>query len=294
MLSKQIVYVTGLPRSGSTLICQLLGMHEDVYSIGHSSPLASILEHFRTNISGNPFLLGQLDVDFDLTYNRLKNALKGLINGWFEETDKNIVVDKNRAWLGMVQTVSSLDNGYKMIVCIRDLIQLYGSIDTQHKNTILLSFADNTSNNSSWYRADTLFTPTGVIGGPIRAIENLQDIGPGFNTLNNIYFMQYEKLILDTENELNKICTFLSIKNKINSTNMIVKPHETDSYYRFKFRHNTHNKINKLNQHEVPPRISFEIFQKFRWYFDHFYPRAYEQYKSMPPTKTVFGAGRNE
>jgi sulfotransferase len=38
-LSKKIVYVTGLPRAGSALMCQLLGQHPEIYSIGHSSPL---------------------------------------------------------------------------------------------------------------------------------------------------------------------------------------------------------------------------------------------------------------
>ncbi len=57
MLDKQIIYVTGLPRSGSTLMCQLLGHHPQIYSLGHSSPLNQVLNELRHKLSDSPFLL---------------------------------------------------------------------------------------------------------------------------------------------------------------------------------------------------------------------------------------------
>jgi hypothetical protein len=35
-LNKRIIYVTGLPRAGSTLLCQLLGQHSHIYSLDHA------------------------------------------------------------------------------------------------------------------------------------------------------------------------------------------------------------------------------------------------------------------
>ena len=70
-LNKHIIYVTSLPRAGSTLLCQLLGQHPQVYSLGHSSPLRQVFNHLRGQLSDDPFLLSQLEVDFDVTYTRL-------------------------------------------------------------------------------------------------------------------------------------------------------------------------------------------------------------------------------
>ncbi|MBW4548386.1 MAG: sulfotransferase, partial [Symplocastrum torsivum CPER-KK1] len=47
MLNKQIIYVTGLPRAGSTLLCQLLDHHPEIDHSGHSSPLCQTLNGLR-------------------------------------------------------------------------------------------------------------------------------------------------------------------------------------------------------------------------------------------------------
>jgi sulfotransferase len=104
-LNQQIIYVTGPPRAGSTLMCQLLGHHPQIYSTHHSSPLCQALDNLRRDLSDNQFLLAQLDADFETTYQRLVNAHRGFINGWFAETDKPVVVDKNRGWLRKIEEV---------------------------------------------------------------------------------------------------------------------------------------------------------------------------------------------
>lgn len=101
-LDKSLVCVTGLPRSGSTLLCQMLSIHSKIYSLIHSSPLLPTLNQIRHQLSDNEFLLSQMDVDFDLAYQRLLNAFRGFVNGWFAETEKPIVVDKNRGWLNQL------------------------------------------------------------------------------------------------------------------------------------------------------------------------------------------------
>ncbi len=50
LLNKKIIYVTGLPRSGSTLMCQLLGHHPQIYSTHHSSALCQTLDNLRRDL----------------------------------------------------------------------------------------------------------------------------------------------------------------------------------------------------------------------------------------------------
>lgn len=104
-LSKQIIAVSGLPRAGSTLLCQLLGEHPAVYSPGHSSPLCPTITGLRKQLSDNHFLLAQLDVAPELVQRRLLSAFRGFIEGWFAETEHQHVVDKNRGWLQQIETL---------------------------------------------------------------------------------------------------------------------------------------------------------------------------------------------
>jgi sulfotransferase len=276
-LAKRVIYVTGLPRAGSTLLCQLLGIHPKVYSVGHSSPLQQVFENLRHQVSDNPFLLSQLDVDFDLTYRRLLNAYRGYLNGWFAETDLPWVVDKNRGWLGMMETVKLIDPDFKMIVCLRDPVQILGSIEAQHRKTILLDFPDHLAPNQVYPRADLLFKNEGVIGGPLKAIENLQDIMDE-EAKQHIFYLSFEALVAKPQEVMSALFSWLGLPAyTIDPENLPVKPHESDSYYRFKYRHKTHAKIRPPQKHIISERIIRDIIKNYAWFYKTYYPDHYPE-----------------
>lgn len=270
-LEKRMVCVTGLPRAGSTLLCQLLGMHPDIYSTGHSSPLLQTLNQLRHNLSDNEFLLAQLDVDFDLTYARLLNAMRGFMNGWFAETDKNIVVDKNRGWLNQLDTALLLDPNCRMLVCVRELGQIIGSIESQHQKTLLLDFPDHLANYSRFARADKLMADTGVVGGPLHSIAAMQDMPPAQQQ--RVYYVVFEQLMQDPQAMLQSIFAWLGLKPAaMNFQALPIKPHESDSHYRFKYLHRTHHCIEQPKPHLVPARVQAELLKNFGWFYETFYP----------------------
>ena len=89
-MTTHFVGVAGLPRSGSTLLCQLLAQHPLVHSEGHSSPLCSVLLRLRHGISDDDFFLAQLDVDFERTYEHLKSATRGFVRNWYHDCTKTV------------------------------------------------------------------------------------------------------------------------------------------------------------------------------------------------------------
>ena len=270
-LNKTILYVTGLPRAGSTLLSQLLGHHPQIYSIIHSSPLSQTLDQLRRTLSDNEFLLAQADTDFDLTYTRLVNAYRGFINGWFAETDRPVVVDKNRLWLRMIETVQLLDPNFRMLVCLRDPRQIFGSIEVQHGKTLLLDFPDHMAPHSAFARADALFGAEGVIGGPLKSLENLQDLDDGLRQ--KLCFVTFEALVNHPVETMRTVYQWMGLPEILpDPENLRVKPHESDSHYRFKYRHTTHAKIKAPKPHQIPHRIEQEILKNFGWFFEQFYP----------------------
>ncbi len=271
-MQKKLICVSGLPRSGSTLLCQLLNQHPDIYSIGHSSPLLGTIDSIRHKISDNDFLLSQLDVDFECTYNRLRNAYRGFINGWFEETDLSIVVDKNRGWLRAVEMLHELVPNYYVLVCIRNLAQIFGSIEKQHAKTRLLDFPDHIDAHGSYARADRLFGRNGIVGGPIRFIEDMQDI-TNQEIHDRIYYTPFEELIKNPIGSMSTLFEWLSVEPyDIDIDKLTTSNHESDSYYRFKYRHATLDHISPPSKHVIPPRIEHDLINKYNWYYKRFYP----------------------
>ncbi|MEY4767771.1 MAG: hypothetical protein RL637_410, partial [Pseudomonadota bacterium] len=58
----------------------------------------------------------------------------------------------------------------------------------------------------------------------------------------------------------------------IDPDNLQVRPHESDSYYRYKYPHRTYAQIRPPKPHSVPLRIQQQIEQQFSWYYQTFYP----------------------
>lgn len=281
MLSKHLIYVTGLPRAGSTLLCQLLGHHPDLYCTGHSSPLCSTLVGLRQHLSHDDFFRAQLDVEFDIVYQRLTNAFRGFMDGWFAETDKAWVIDKNRGWLRHIETVAQLDPDFRMVVCVRELGQIIGSVEAQHQKTILLDFPDQSANLTRYGRADQLMGEQGIIGAPLRSLEALQDIETDLQ--NRLYYLVFEHLMQEPMQAMQGLYEWLGLPPAtFDSQNLTVKPHESDSYYRFKFPHATRSQISPPPAHVVSPRIQQQLQQQFTWFYQTFYPGLLPQEEAQP------------
>ena len=272
-LNKSPLFISGLPRSGSTLMCQLLGMHPEVYSTGHSSPLAAALKRIRSGFSEDHFMMAQLDVDFDLGYQRIHNAMIGFINGWCAETDKPWVVDKNRGWLADLDLLKTLVPDFKMLVCVRRPDQILGSIESRHKKTALIDFPDNMANMTPYQRADKLCADQGVMGGPIQLIQAMQDQDQ--TTQSQLYYVVFEDLMTRPNDVMQGIYQWLGLDNHpFDAAQLPVKAHESDSYYRFKYPHKTHSQIKPPKEHQIPARIAKEVKDKYAWFYQTFYPGA--------------------
>lgn len=270
-MARRPIYVTGLPRAGSTLLCQLLDLHPDIESAGLSSPLCGIFLKLRAQWSDNEFLLASLDVDFDQHYARLERAWSGFMQGYWGEGQASWVVDKHRAWLSQIETVASFDPDFRMLVCVREPTQILGSIEAQHARTPLLDFLDHSAHLSRLERADRLFAPEGVVGGPLRSIEALSDVPVSLQS--HLYYVVFEHLMEDPVSVMAEIHHWLGLAPASFDPNALpIKPHESDSHYRFKYRHNTHGRIDPPKPHDISHRIQQQLHSHFPSFYQTFYP----------------------
>ena len=266
------VGVTGLPRAGSTLLCQLLAQHPEIHCEGHSSPLCNTLLGIRRTISDDSFFLAQLDNTFDTSYAHLASAMQGFLRGWHSDCDKQVVVDKNRAWLHAIELLLHIEPNAKLIVCLRDLGQIYGSIEAQHQRTILVDFIDHLADFDRFGRADMLFAKDKAIGAPLISLSAVQDLPK--EVQKRLYFLRFEDLMERPVVCMSHLHAWLGVSPfEINPEKLTVGKQESDSHYRMKYLHRQSGSIAKPKKHEIPPRIQAQIESACAWYYDLYYPK---------------------
>jgi sulfotransferase len=265
------VGVTGLPRAGSTLLCQLLAQHPEIHCEGHSSPLCNTLLGIRRMISDDQFFLSQLDSSFDTSYAHLASAMRGFLHGWYHDSGAHqVVVDKNRAWLHAFELLLHIEPEAKLIVCLRELGQIYGSIEAQHQRTILVDFIDHLADYDRFGRADMLFAKDRVIGAPLIALQAVLDLPDAAKQ--RLYFVRFEDLVAQPVRCMSHLYAWLGLAPlEIDPEQLTMGMQESDSHYRMKYPHRQATRIATPAPHAVPPRIQKQIETVWAWFYRLYY-----------------------
>ncbi len=268
------VAVTGLPRAGSTLLCQMLAQHPEIQCEGLSSPLCNVVLGIRRMISNDRFFLSQLDHSFESSYGHLAAAMQGFLRGWNRGCTKKAVVDKNRAWLHAIELLLQIEPQAKLIVCVRELGQIYGSIEAQHQRTILVDFIDHLADFDRAGRADALFAKDQAIGAPLISLHAVPDLPKAVQQ--RLFMLRFEDLVDEPAAQMSQIYSWLGLSPfKINPEKLsLMGPQESDSHYGMKFLHTQSDRVRRPRQHHIPPRIQAQIETGCAWYYNYFYPKS--------------------
>jgi sulfotransferase len=271
-MTASFVGVTGLPRAGSTLLCQLLAQHPEIHCEGHSSPMCNLLLGIRRMVSDDQFFLSQLDHSFERSYAHLASAMQGFLRGWNHDCRKRAVVDKNRAWLHAIELLLRIEPDAKLIVCLRELGQIYGSIEAQHQRTILVDFIDHLADYDRFGRADMLFAKDRAIGAPLISLHAVLDLPK--TVQERLYFLRFEDLIERPMACLSHLYAWLGLSAfEINPEKLApMGPPESDSHYHMKYPHTQSARIAIPRRHDIPPRIQARIEEAYAWYYQIYYP----------------------
>jgi len=100
---KTLNFIAGLPRSGSTLISNILKQNPKVYSEAVSS-----LSAIMGNVAYNWESL-EPNIEYP-NYEAKKGVLKSILEGYYSHIDKPIIFDKDRGWVSLIPIVEENSN----------------------------------------------------------------------------------------------------------------------------------------------------------------------------------------
>jgi sulfotransferase len=164
-----IHFISGLPRSGTTLLSALLNQNPR-FSAGVTSGVFQLLTTVQPLLSARS--------EFHTFTNDTKRLAieRGLITNYFDDVHREkVVFDTNRLWTSKMATIDALFPKAKIICCVRSVAWILDSIERLIDNNPLepsrLFNFDATTNVYVRSEMMTSSAPTGFIGGPYAALR---------------------------------------------------------------------------------------------------------------------------
>jgi sulfotransferase len=188
---RQFVALSGLPRSGSTLLSAILHQNPDIYAEGNSAVCQLMWDMQQ---SCETTAKEQLDANYrhDTAY----QLVKAIPDIYYQNTTRPIVIDKCRSWT---------------LPANQDLLRRYITdtpktiVLTRPTDEILDSFASlYKSNNKPFDTNEYLKEDSEPLMRSLRGVEWAKQVNQG-----EFLFIDYAELVADTNNVLEKIYSFI-------------------------------------------------------------------------------------
>lgn len=259
--------IAGLPRSGSTLLCNILNQNPRFHATSTTeSPvlLAKMIHHVSTGIE----LKSDLARDREGTTRRIEASMRAYFDSWYSEHGDKVVFDKCRAWGHHALALRALYPDSKMIIMVRDLREVFSSIEKQHRKTPLFEESSSANAKTIFARADKKFSPGGMIGNPLEGIKDLID------RQLDCLFVRYEDLAEFPDATMSKIyCYLLEEPFQHDFDDVKNTATDPDHLYLYKFPHKGCGKVEPRPpqwREFMSEEIGATIMARFEWFNDQF------------------------
>jgi sulfotransferase len=247
---KTFYFMAGLPRSGSTLISSILNQNPNIYSSANS-PMCGMMFNLERSIFASEQYAAYPKPQV------MSKTIMGVIEGYYSDTDKNIIIDKSREWsmpehFGVL--LRNLPYPPKIIIPVRSITDILASfISLVNKNPGKPNFIDSeieTRQEFNFYkpandiRCDHLMRPKGLIDNCLYGIAYaLQPENRKY-----FHFVEYDDLVNNPEEEINKIYNFWGIdKYNHDYYNIENRIKEDDKVYGLTGQHDVRASVSRRN-----------------------------------------------
>jgi sulfotransferase len=249
---KSYYFISGLPRSGSTLLSAILRQNPEFYA-DIASPVQGIVNNaidFMTGCENN----------LNLTEDRRRNILLSIFEGYYKHIEKPVIFDSSRGWTKSTTLLQELFPTTKILCCVRDIPWIINSFELiNKKNPFYTStLVKQECNDNVFSRSDGMMDKNGgVIAGPWICLQEGYALNPEM-----IHFIEYENLCKEPERTMRGVYEFLE------------KPYYSHDFENVEYSNeNFDNACNLKDLHTVkrkveykPPRIILppEIVKKYK------------------------------
>jgi len=196
----RVQFVCGFPRTGSTLLMNLLAQHPD-HRVTATNGLCGLFAMTAEQWVRNDAFRAQ---GIEKVRPHIRSALQGMVTGFHAEALESVesttqVFDKSRQWLHHIDLLQEVLGEKRVIVCIRDVRDVVASMEAlYHKNPMTRgAMPDTTAGRVK----NLLNAENGIVGRSIVAFRDA--IRRGFSTV--MVPVRYHELVENPQQTLHNL-----------------------------------------------------------------------------------------
>lgn len=266
---KKIFYNSSLPRSGSTLLQNVLAQNPLFYATPTSGLYDLLIASKEAYTKGVEFS----SQDNDIMERAFGGYCRGAIDGFCDGiTEKEYVLDKNFSWPTEFNLLKKIYQGSpKIIIMVRDLREIFASMENGYR-TNLFKISTNVNweiiqNTTVKKRLESwaISYPIGSSLDMIREIIN-------WKNEKEFFFMRYEDFCSKPFDVIKSLYKYLELDLFIHDfDNVIQNTYQNDHFYTYS--HKIKQKIvstPKKSLDILGESLCSAIYREYKWYFDFF------------------------
>ncbi|WP_041523729.1 sulfotransferase family protein [Gilvimarinus agarilyticus] len=166
-MQQHVHFISGLPRSGSTLLAGILRQNPRFYA-AMSSPVAGLLNGALEQMGAGSEFYSFFDEA------KRKRICQALFNAYYQEqADKEVVFDTGRIWTARLHQLAELFDDFKVVCCVRNPAWIMDSFEMIYrKNPFDYSRMFNAASRQTVYsRCEALINAGGTVGSAWTALK---------------------------------------------------------------------------------------------------------------------------
>ena len=267
---RKIFYNASLPRSGSTLLQNILAQNPDIYATP-TSGVSTLINTAKHNFSMLPEFAAQ---DRDLMNKSFLGYLKGGLEGYaYGLSDRKYIMDKSFNWSGDFYLLKTIFNGEnpKIIIMVRDLREIIASMESQFRFSPYRAYPDVDYENlklTTLEKRIKHWSETNPFG---LTLDFLKDVFAS-NVDKDIFFMKFEDFCRFPEPVMKGLYDYLEIPYFAHDFDNIEQmTNQNDAYYIF--NHSIRKQLKPVEPKaiEIIGKGACEwIYNNYEWFFKKF------------------------